>query len=557
MPARLATIAPVGVAGHDEAVAAGRAALTRGAWPEARAAFTTALSCRETAAALEGLSWAAWWLEDVEACLDARERAYRCYRRDGDLRGAARMALWLGDDHVEFRGAAAVGQGWLHRAARLLQDAEPCVEHGWLAVFEAHHARGRHDLPAALRRAREAQAVGRRHHAADLELFALATEGAISIDDGRIGDGLRCLDEAVAAALAGEYDNLAAAAWSCCLLMSACEELRDYARAAEWCAQIRDFSSRLGARFLTGVCRAHLGAVVGWQGRWEESERELLAAVSTLTDKRPSWRPEAVVRLGELRRRQGRLEEAEALFAQAPEHVLARHGMAAVLLERGEPTAARALLERGLRQLAGGTAPAAAGLLELLVRADVALGELEHAATHLRRMEEVASSVATVGLDAAVATCAGLVAAARGDPREACVRFEDAVDGFTRAGASFEAALARVELAGVLAALGREHAAVHEADAAVKALERLGAAGAARRARAVRDAASSRPGTVLTDRQVEVLRLVAEGMSDEEIAARLVLSEHTVHRHVANIFTRLGCSSRAAAVAQAGRLGLL
>ena len=134
--------------GHSRA---GRAALARGAWAEARASFEAALAEEETAEALEGLSWAAWWLDDVDACFDARERAYRRYRADGDLRGAARMALWLSDDYAEFRRQEAVSGGWFQRAARLLAELPPAPEHGWLAVFEAHVTLAAGDPEGALR----------------------------------------------------------------------------------------------------------------------------------------------------------------------------------------------------------------------------------------------------------------------------------------------------------------------------------------------------------------------------------------------------------------------
>lgn len=236
----------------DHGLAGGRAALTRGAWSEARSRFADALTAGERPEALEGLSWAAWWQEDVAACLDARERAYRLYQQAGDLRGAARMALWLGDDHVEFRGAHAVGEGWLARAGRLLDGLDACPEHGWLAVFEAHAALG-HDAAEARRLAAQAQDIGGRHGAVDLQMFAVATEGVAHIAQGDIAAGFRCLDEATVAALAGEYENLAPAAWSCCLMLSSCEQVRDYERGAQWCQQVAEFSRRMDARPPRGI----------------------------------------------------------------------------------------------------------------------------------------------------------------------------------------------------------------------------------------------------------------------------------------------------------------
>ena len=110
--------------------------LQEGRWAEARARFEQAASAEETPEALEGLSWAAWWLDDGETVLTSRERAYRLYRRGKEPLGAARMATWLAVDQLDFRGAAAVAQGWLARAHRLLDPLEPGPEHGWLAFHD-------------------------------------------------------------------------------------------------------------------------------------------------------------------------------------------------------------------------------------------------------------------------------------------------------------------------------------------------------------------------------------------------------------------------------------
>jgi len=172
--------------------------------------------------------------------------------------------------------------------------------------------------------------------------------------------------------------------------------------------------------------------------------------------------------------------------------------------------------------------------------------------------------VPTRQLRASVSFSEGLVAAVTDDHESARHHFEDALHLLRRTRAPVEAERARLELSRSLHALGRIHAAEREAHAALERLEDIGASVEIARARLLLDAISVRepdePGrlrTPLTARQVEVLRLVAAGLGDKDIAARLTLSEHTVHRHVANIYVRLGCSSRAAAVAQANRLGLL
>jgi LuxR family maltose regulon positive regulatory protein len=283
-----------------------------------------------------------------------------------------------------------------------------------------------------------------------------------------------------------------------------------------------------------------------------------------LTANRPFWLYEALVRLGDLRRRQGRLADAEELFRQTSEHPLAQRGLAELSLDRDDPATARDLLEALLRRIPLGSRTSRAAPLELLVRADAAANDYVSAAARLEELRSIADAVPTQPLRASVSYSEGLVAAGTADVERARDHFENAIHLFGRSNAPVEAERARLDLARALHALGRTDAAEREARGALERLEEVGAAVESARARAVLDAicvsATKAPGrddTPLTTRQMEVLRLVAEGFGDKDIAARLTLSEHTVHRHVANIYVRLGCSSRAAAVAQANRLGLL
>jgi LuxR family transcriptional regulator, maltose regulon positive regulatory protein len=418
---------------------AGREALARGAWEQARASFDAALALDDSAQAWEGRSWAAWWLDDVALCLEGRERAYRAYRADGDGRGAARMALWVGDDHLEFRGEAAVANGWFQRAERILEVLEPCPEHGWLAAFRAHLLLG-HDPVEAQRLGARAREVGAGLGVVDLEMFGLATEGLALVNRGEVGEGMRRLDEAAAAALGGEYEQLAPAGWTCCYLIYACERVRDYDRAAQWCRKVEDFSGRMRIRFVNGTCRAHYAAVLVWHGDWSGAERELVQAMTDLTAVRPFWRSEAVVRLAELRRRQGRVAEAAELFAQAERHALAELGVGALRLDEGDAAGARDHLERVLRQLPVESATKRTGLLELLARALAALGEPQAAQPHVDELDAIAATVATMPLRASASLAAGVVTAAAGEHESARRRLEDAIELFAKGGAPCETA---------------------------------------------------------------------------------------------------------------------
>jgi LuxR family maltose regulon positive regulatory protein len=554
------------IASSGERIRDGEGALARGEWGEARAIFERELEVRETVEALEGLSWAAWWVEDVPTCVEARERAYRISRRQGDVRRAAMLAVWLGDDYLVLRGERAIANGWFQRAARLLDGIETCPEHGWLDALVGYMALVGGDTARARELAAQARALGRSVGVVALEMFALCVEGVALVNEGRVADGMCCLDEATAAALGGEFELIVPAGWTCCMLLNACERARDYERAGEWCRKVEDFGRRMRINFVTGACRAHYGAVLTWQGRWSEAERELTRATQDLVAERPTWSGLAIVRLADLRRRQGRIAEAQELLDRAAGNALTPVVRAEIALDEGDASAAADLLESVLRRVPAQNLTLRATPVELMVRAKAAAGDAEAAAAQLEELRLIAASVGTRPLHASATLAEGLVAAAAGDGEAARARCEDAVELFAASGAAFELARTRLELGRVLASLGRADAAVREATLAVRRLDEIGAAGEAARARELLAGLGAPPVArrraapgeqLVTTRELEVLRLVAEGLTDGEIAARLVLSRHTVHRHLQNAYARLGCSSRAAAVAEANRLKLL
>jgi ATP/maltotriose-dependent transcriptional regulator MalT len=263
--------------------------------------------------------------------------------------------------------------------------------------------------------------------------------------------------------------------------------------------------------------------------------------------------------LAELRRRQGRPDEAAQLLDEVGAFGPAQVCRARLALDRGEALRAVELLERALRQLPVHRRLDRFPAHELLVRARIARGELDEAASALAAVREVERLVGTTALRACADLAEGMLAAAGGDHDRARRLLEDAVDRFQRSGAPFEEAQARTELATSLVALGRVDAAEREAAAARTALLELGAeAEAGRAGRLVTaSAADDLPLPEVTPREREVLCLLAEGLTNRQIAERLVVSEHTVHRHVTNILRKLGLPSRTAAAAHAVRAGLL
>ena len=449
--------------------------LASGDWVGARERFERALEHDESATAFEGLSWAAWWLDDEEAVFAARERAYRLYREADDPRGAARMATWLAVDELDFHGASAVASGWLARAHRLLQPVEIGPDHGWLAFHEGYVARIAGDGARALRLAAEAADAGRRFRVVDLEMLGLALEGSALVAGGDVALGMRRLDEATAVALEGEAAIPISGAWTFCFLVSACIAVLDHRRAVEWCDRIAEFADRYGSRYMLAFCRAEYGAVDVARGRWNDAEELLVSSVDDFARSRPAWVGGPLVGLAELRRRQGRSEDASALLEEGGASRAAQVCRARLTLDADDPRGALELAQRSLRPISASPGVDAWGALDVVARARIALGELEEAAWAVEKLRAIERLGGTAPLRAGADLVAGTLAVARGELEDGRILLEDAVDGFGRSGMPFEAAHARVELARCLLVAGRPADAQREASTAHAQLVDLGA----------------------------------------------------------------------------------
>lgn len=550
------------------AFARGQEALARCDWTSARDLFLDAVSRSPTPEALEGLGWACSHLGDAGRVFEAREQASRAYLERGDRRGAARVAIWLAFDYAELRGDRAVADGLLQRAREWLDGLDVSAEHAWLAGIHAHGTLlGEKDPVKAEALASDARRLAEQAGCRDVVVLAQAIEGLSAVTRGDIAEGMRRLDAAVTAALGGEVQDISAVGPICCYLIFACERVRDYDRASQWCERLKELTERWNTGSLLGTCRMQYAGVLMCRGDWPTAEAELIAGRDLLSRIRPALARGALPRLAELRRRQGRWDDALELFRQVDHTPLGQLGMGELAFDQGDHALAADLAERFLRRFRPEDRLERVPGLELLARARLALNDVGAAQVLVREIEEIADRVATPPLRAAAAVARGLVEAALGQSGEARRWFEDAVDLFTRSGCPFEAGRARLELARAYDALGRPAPARGEALAARQAFADLGAAREAARAEAFLEARSSTSGrnapdiggrsAALTDRELDVLRLVAGGLGDREIAARLSISPHTVHRHVSNILTKLDLPSRAAAVAWAARQSLV
>jgi ATP/maltotriose-dependent transcriptional regulator MalT len=524
--------------------------LARGAWEAARSGFEAVLSTAELPEAFEGLGMAAWWLDDPATVIAARERAFRLYRDRGDRRSAGRVATDLAFDHAVFRLELAISNGWMQRAHRLLADLPPCPEQVWTAVLEAilcFHLEG--DMERVLREAQRGADIASRLGRIPLEMLTLSCEGLALVGLGRVAEGTRRLDEAAIAAVSGEIDDARVNAAILCAMIWACEFARDIDRVMQWCEKFTSYCETRDLRPYLNYCRCHYASVLAAHGRWQDAERLLLDSRTGLRNW-PAWSLTVLERLGELRRRQGRLDDAVACFDAAPHHLPSLLGKARVALDRGDTSLALDLTETVLRRLPVHATGARIPALEALVQIHCARGDIHDATAALRDLEDAAGRFPSAWMAALVHDARGRVALCDGAPGNAKVHFEDAFSLYDRNALPYEAAQAQVGIAHALVALGRREQGQEQASVARATLQGLGVTSAR-----ADDRTMALPAAVgiasLSRREAEVLRLLSRGLSNQQIADELFLSRHTVRRHVSSILGKLEVSSRTAAVVYA------
>jgi DNA-binding CsgD family transcriptional regulator len=523
----------------------GRERFAEGAWAGAYEDLSRAAEEENLAGEdLELLATVAYMTGREAEYLELLERAYRARVDRGEVAPACRCAFWIGVNLAR-RGEAGPAGGWLARAGRLLDRAgEEGVERGYLLlprVFE-HEARGEWERAAEV--AGEAVAIGERF--GDADLFALAghEQGHVLVRAGRVGEGLALLDEAMVAAAGGELSPIVTGIVYCGVIL-ACEEAHDLRRAREWTATLSRWCEEQPEMVaFTGRCMVHRAEIMQVQGEWDEAIEEAGRAVERCLRGENRWAAgEARYRQGEVHRLRGEAERAEAAYREASECGRdPQPGLALLRLAQGELGAAAAGIGRAVEENAE---PGDRGrLLPAFVEIALAAGEAERAAEAAEELERLAADFGSAALAAAAAHARGAVRLAAGDPAAAQAELRRAAGAWRELGAPYEVARARALLGRACRELGDEDAAGLELDAARSAFAELDAAADLA---ALRPAGEGDAPAGLTAREVEVLRLVARGAGNREIAARLTISEHTVARHLQNIFAKLGVSSRTAA----------
>ena len=536
------------MAGAAGALERGRESYAKRSWADAHESLTRADRVTPLAAEdLELLATAAFMLGRDDDLVAALERAHHAHLAAGAPLRAARSAFWAGMNLV-VRGKLGPGTGWIGRAQRLIEHEEDCAERGYLLlpVMFRHEAAG--DFAAAAAMAADAAAIGQRFGETDLFALAIHAQGQMLIREGRIADGLALLDEAMLAVTRSELSPIVNGLVYCGVIL-ACQQVYEFRRAQEWTAALArwcDEQEDLVA--FTGRCLTHRAEIMQVQGAWGEALEEARAASQRLLAvENRAAAGLALYREGELHRLRGNLGEAERAYREASRCGWEpQPGLALLLLAQGQRDAAAAAVRRTLAETTERVRRA--GLLPACVEIMLATGEHGEAREACRELEEIGTGFESAMLDAIVAQCRGAVDLADGEAEAALVALRRAWHSWQDLEAPYDAARTRVLLAQACRTLGDEDAAARELDAARETFAGLGAT----RDVALVDSLRRPPAREthgLTGRELEVLRLVAAGMSNREIAAALVLSEHTVARHLQNIFTKLRLSSRTAATA--------
>lgn len=498
---------------------------------------------------------------DYAASLALRERAFAHWRELGDLRRAAYLAAYqIAFDHLALFGNQAVAQGWIERATHLAEQAGDCAEAGWVALARALHTA---DPVVRAGLVGEATRLSQRFGDNDLGFDALAYSGVALVEEGRVTEGMRHLDEAAAAARGGEVTSPVVAGEIYCKLLVACESALDIRRAEDWQPVTSPLGSRPAVAWASAICRTHYGGILVVAGRWDEAEHELEESLRLYDASYRALRSAALARLAELRARQGRLSECRELLAgQSLDDYAVRPWARAEWLsaeDAAERGVVAARLDRALDRRKKGLLDVP--VLALLTDMQVACGDVPAATRTARTMVRLTAAEpvdALVGYARQSNACVAAAAAGRrGSALDVVVEeMESAIASFAAARLPLESALARLRLAELVhtedPALARA-----EARTAAESFARLGANIELDRATALMRTLGGpartgiRRGGLLTDRETEVLALVSQGLSNPQIAQRLYISPKTASHHVSSLLAKLGVQNRAEAAAWA------
>ena len=529
----------------------GRDAYADRAWGEAHALLLSA----DESEPLEPddlalLATAAYMLGRDEEWVAAHERAHHLHLAADDVERAARAAFWIGFSYA-LRGELGPAEGWFGRAQRLLDEREAdCVERGYLLVPYSIGLLAAGDPAAAGAVAADAADLARRFGDRDLFAFAVLTQGQAAAVEGRVDEGLALLDEVMVAVTTEDLSPVVCGITYCAVILT-CQEVFELRRAREWTLALnRWWEEQPDMVAFTGRCLVHRAEILQLGGSWPDALEEARRASRRFVETNNPNAGLALYREAELLRLQGDLDGAEEAYRAASRAGWEpQPGLAQLRLAQGRQDAAAAAIRRAAAET---TDPLRrAGLLPAYVEIMLAVGAPEDARTACDELEAVAGRYSSALLDAIAAYERGAVELADGDARKALELLRPALESWRTLEAPYEVARTRVLIGEACRLLEDTDACTLELEAALAGFVELGALPDAAHVERLLGRGRDGGGHGLSARELEVLRLVAAGRSNREIAAELVISEHTVARHVQNIFAKLRVSSRTAATAYA------
>ena len=534
----------------------GRAAYDRQAWADARDLLSAA--DREASLGgedLERLAIATYLVGEYAESMDLSRRGYRDSIGAGDIARAVRSAFWVAVEHLG-RGEMAPAAGWLARAQRLVDEGGgERVESGYLLIAAAAQSMAIGDPPAALDAYERAAEIGTRFADLDLAVLARVGVGESLVALGEVGRGIGLMDEVMIDATSGEVSPVIVGI-AYCSVIAACHQVFDVRRAQEWTGALdRWCESQPQLVHFRGLCLLNRAELRQFHGAWDRAAAETREASERLAETDESL-AEAMYQTAELHRLRGEFADAEAAYRRASR--LGRRpepGIALMRLAQGRQEVAAATLTRATDEATG--IFARARLLEPLIEVLLATGSTSAARLAADEMVQIAGDIGAPLVTAMAERANGAVLLAEGDPRAALAALRPSWSAWQALDAPYEAARTRVLVGLACRALNDADAGELELDAAAVTFRELGATPDLAWVEALREEPAARPAGGLTAREVEVLRLVASGKTNREVAADLVISERTVARHVSNIFDKLGVPSRAAATAYAYQHGLI
>jgi DNA-binding NarL/FixJ family response regulator len=529
----------------------GREAYAERKWVDAYRALAAADRAEPLGAEdLELLARASYMLGRDDDYVSGLERAHHAYLESGQALPAVRCAWWIGHNFL-FRGEMGPAKGWFARAQRLLErERRDCVERGYvlIAALLEHVFGGDHEAAHAV--AVEITEIGERFGDQDLVAMGLMEQGHALVRRGRTREGLRLVDETMVAVTTGELSPIVAGIVYCNTI-AFCQGVYELRRAQEWTATLTRWCDEQPDMVAhNGLCLVHRAQLMTLAGTWDAALEELRRLGERYTEGVLNQRAlgHAAYQRGEVHRLQGEFEEAEAAYRQATRFGREpQPGLALLRLGQGRGDAAAAAIRRAVSETSQPLKRAT--LLPAYVEITVAAGDLDAARSACRELDETAERQDTDLLHAMAAQARGEVALANDDAETALAALREACQAWQGLDAPHEAARARALLGLTCRALGDEDTAAFELDAARGVFSELGAAPALTWIDSLSDRAAAADEHGLTARELEVLRLVAAGKTNREIAAALVISERTVARHLQNIFAKLRVSSRTAASA--------